>query len=506
MNPDDLSASTPHLRPHNNRRGNQIYFMISRRPLLELSADEIPLYDSIDGHKTVADLERVYPGARERVLQWHDAFVLELIPPLQKPISPHLVVIEPHMDDAVLSAGGRLLHLRGRQRITIVSVVKWSNFTSFLKMKREFLNVAEITNLRQQETALVAKMLGAETDCLDWWDAPLRFWPAERWSGDTIERFNANPDAFVGMPPNRRDIAALAEQLKQHLSRLEPDELWIPMGLGNHVDHCTTRSACLRMLADARGQFAHVPVTMYEDLPYALSPRHATRLESALTSAETRLTRGQEDITDVFQEKLRLISVYASQFKLSYMEPILRQIGEREAGVPATAAEAYHYLEGARKLPEESRLSPQAPALAALKTEVGGLLRERTKLRRLTVVALPSGQLGRWETDSKTLAQAFPNADLSVYASEKVAWQAEASGRDQPNVRVVRRGKLGCLVAMLRQLFSFRTPTVVLCAGAYNGGVKNKLIKALLPFRHVLLAKVLCDLCCVLNEQFGDFL
>jgi LmbE family N-acetylglucosaminyl deacetylase len=506
MNPDNLSEFVPHLRPHNNRRDDRLFFMISQRPILELRPDETSLYESIDGQKTVSELERVYPGARKRLSEWHDASILELIPPIPRPERPHLVVIEPHMDDAALSAGGRLLHRRGRQRITIVSVVKWSNFTSYLKLKRDFLDVNEVTKLRLQESALVAKMLGAGMECLDWKDAPLRFWPAERWSRETIERFSANASAFVAMPPNPKDVAALAEQLAQCVARLEPDELWIPMGLGEHVDHRGTRSACLRMLAQALDRFSHVPVCMYEDLPYAMTPNHVTQLEAALTSGSTRLTRGREDITDVFQEKLRLVSVYASQFKLSYMEPILRKIGERETGVAGKFAESYHYLEGERKVPVESRLSPGAPALAALKTEVSGLLRQRTKVERLTVVALPSGNLGRWKADSETLAEAFPNAHLAVYASEGVAWQADPNGSKQADVRTVRRGRFGCLVAMMRQLFDFRTPTVVLCAGAYNRGLKHKLIRALLPFRHVLLAKVLCDVCCVLNEQFGDFL
>lgn len=48
----------PQLRPHNNRRDNHVHFMISRRPMLELSPEDVSFYDSIDGHKTVGELER----------------------------------------------------------------------------------------------------------------------------------------------------------------------------------------------------------------------------------------------------------------------------------------------------------------------------------------------------------------------------------------------------------------------------------------------------------------
>ena len=120
---DDISTHVPQVRPHNQRRDRDIFFMISRRPLLELSVEEVPLYDSIDGRKTVAELEEMQAGARDRLLRWHEAAIVELIPPITSPARPHLVVIEPHMDDAVLSAGGRLLHRRGRCRITILSEI-----------------------------------------------------------------------------------------------------------------------------------------------------------------------------------------------------------------------------------------------------------------------------------------------------------------------------------------------------------------------------------------------
>src|SRR5208283_4807687 len=128
---------------------------------------------------------------------------------------------------------------RGRCRITIISVVKWSNFTSYLTLGRDFMNVREITDLRQQESALAAKLLGAEHHCLGWADAPLRFCPGEQWSLATAERFSREPQIFTNFVPDPRDVSLLAEQLMQLLNILAPDELWFPMGLGNHTDHRT---------------------------------------------------------------------------------------------------------------------------------------------------------------------------------------------------------------------------------------------------------------------------
>jgi len=452
----------------------------------------------------------MYPGAGDRLVQWHQAEIVELIPPITPPSRPHLVVIEPHMDDAVLSAGGRLLHRRGQCRMTILSVVKWSNFTTYLLLKRNFLDLQEITELRQEESALVARVLGAEHRCLDWSDAPIRFWPAERWSAQTVERFSAAPQAFVKLLPNYGDVALLAEELTQTLSALAPDELWIPMGLGDHIDHRSTRSACLLMLSKARDRFSKIPVSMYEDLPYSATAGHVPQIRAAIAASGGQSTPGKEDIEDVFEEKLRLVSIYASQFKLSYMEPTLRKLAEREGGGVGRFAEAYHRLEGKPSVPHEMHLSRDRAGLADLQHDTSVLLPVVAQKSRLTVMALPSGHLGNWKSDRESLASAFPNADLCVYVSDDVAWQTEVEGDGQVKLHIVQRGWRGWPGVFFRELFRFGTPTVVLWRGAYctkpmrsAKKLVNLLIKALLPFRRVLFARTLWDFCSVLNEQVG---
>jgi LmbE family N-acetylglucosaminyl deacetylase len=505
---ENFDAYVPQVRPHNRRREGKLFFLISKRPFLELSAQEAILYDRIDGRKTVAELAEAHPGSRDHLLGWHRAAVIELIPPVVSPARPHLVVIEPHMDDAALSTGGRLLHRRGRSRITIVSVVKWSNFTSYLKLGRDFTNVQEITELRQQESGLAARLLGAEHQCLDWTDAPLRFWPAERWSQSTVERFRLEPQIFTNRLPNPKDVSLLAEQLMKHLNNLAPDELWIPMGLGNHTDHRTTRSACLLMMAEARKHFSGISVSMYEDLPYAATPGHAAQVRTALAKSGTKLVRSTEDIGDVVEEKVRVVSVYASQFKASYIEPGIRGHAELEAGAPGKFAEAYHRVEGEVHLPPESDLSQEGAGLAALGTRMGALLTDRARRRRVTVMALPSGSLGKWKTDSESLAAAFPNADLRVNVPENMAWQAEEGGNDKLRLELVHGGWRGWFGVVVREFFHVRTPTIVLWRGAYGAApmskpkkLVNASIRALLPFRHLLFARTLWDVCCVLNEQ-----
>jgi LmbE family N-acetylglucosaminyl deacetylase len=509
IKPGDVNAHIPHVRPHIQQRGLKLFFMLSSQPILELSCDEVSLYNSIDGRRTVADLEVLHTGAGDRLLRWHEAAIIELVPPAASPAGPHLVVIEPHADDAVFSAGGRLLHRRGRCRITILSVVKWSNFTRYLLSGQGFLDLREVSRLRLQESALVARMLAATHRCLDWRDALLGIWPAERWPAAYCERFNKVPQDFKNRCPNPGKVSLLAEQLMRELSILAPDELWIPMGLGGHLDHRTTRSACLLMLAEAHDRFSDVPVSMYEDLPYAAQPGHAAQIHAALASCGARLVRVTEDITDVIKEKVRLSTVYASQFEASYLESMIRGFAEREGGAPGKFAEVYHRLEGEKSLPLESHFSPDWSGLAALDTGLRSLLRGRARCRRLTIVALPSGCLLEWETHIESLVAAFPNTDLRVYVPASLAWQAEGGGNLKVRLEIVHGGWGGWIGVFAHELFRLRTPTLVVWRGAYSSTppmrmlkrLINLLIRSLLPFRQILFTRRLGDFCCVLNEQ-----
>ncbi|MGH9448890.1 MAG: PIG-L deacetylase family protein, partial [Terriglobia bacterium] len=330
----------------------------------------------------MAELEAIHAGGRDQLLKWREAMIIELIPPVKPPAGPHLVVIEPHMDDAALSMGGRLLHRRGQCRITILSVVKWTNFTTYLLLGRNVLSVRDVTDLRQKESALAARLLGVEYRCLDWTDAPLRFWPAEPWSPAMAERFKATPQAFVNLAPNPQDVRSLAGTLAENLKALAPDELWIPMGLGDHIDHRTTRSACLMVLAEARQQFEGLPVSLYEEVPYAGASGHASQIAAALARCGSHLVRATEDITDAFEEKLRLVSVYASQFKPSYIDAVIRRFAESEGGRAGKFAEAYHRLEGTPRLPLESSLARNWAGLETLRKDVCALLPERMHCRR----------------------------------------------------------------------------------------------------------------------------
>lgn len=499
-----ILPSIPCVRPHYRIQGHQLFFLISRRPTLDLSEDDLLLFNRIDGVKTVAEIAQGDATAIERIRRWFDADILELIPPIDRGSMPHVVVIEPHMDDAILSVGGQLLHDRGRSRITILSAVRFSNFTSYWQLHRDFLDVGVVTSLRLGESALAARLLGVEHRCLDWTDAPIRFLPAEEWSVENLKRILPAVYSFLEISPDPKEIATLKEKLRRELELLGPDEIWFPMGLGHHVDHRTVRSACVAMLAEATGPLAKASIRMYEDLPYNKS-EHALQIQKAFEKQGAKIMRCTEDITDVFDEKLHVLSIFASQFKRSYMEPLIRRCAENtEPGVQGRFKEVYYHIQGRIAMPCESSLAPNRPVLEGCRRRARALFEKRMQYQYLTVVAAPAANLGRWRADCERLLTIFPIRHIRLYSLPAMDWQTRGPVPDRTSVRVLRKGFAEWIWVMVKALSQSRALMVILWwgAGRENRGWKGRFLETLAFFsRNIVLAQSLGDLCMLLEEE-----
>lgn len=504
MDLNRIDRCVPCARPHYRVQGNQLFFLISTRPAADLSEKDLGIFRKIDGKKTVAEIAQGEMGVIERLRGWFEADILEMILPAERVSAPHLVVIEPHMDDAALSVGGRLLHRRGRNRITILSVVKYSNFTSYWDLKRDYLDVDTVTALRLQESELAARFLGAEHRCLDWTDAPIRFLPADRWSVEDLERILPTVYASMAIIPDSKDVAILKEKLRGELERLAPDEIWIPMGLGSHVDHRTVRSACVSMLAEASGRLAKASVSMYEDLPYNTESL-ALQIQKAFASHGTSLLRSTEDVTDAFDEKLRLISVFASQFKRCFMEPLIRECaGRGDPTAQGRLAEVYYRVEGRLALPSESSMALNRDVLEEVRRSARSLSKKPKELQRIVVLATPSANLGRWRTDCDRLLASFPKCKITLYTSRETAWQVAAPAHERINVAVIQDGIAGWILETLKAAFQARTGVVILWwgAGRKNRGWKGTVLEGMASFlRKTVFAQSLGDLCLLLEEE-----
>jgi hypothetical protein len=246
---------------------------------------------------------------------------------------------------------------------------------------------------------------------------------------------------------------------------------------------------------------------MYEDIPYAETAGHSLQIARALDSCGSRLTRLNEDVSDVFTDKLRMVSVYGSQFKLSAIEPAIQSLAERQDAAN-TRAEVFCQIDSVPHVPDETQLSREADGLRRLGRATRSLMSDGLRHRTVTVLALPSGNLGRWEQSWQFLPRVFPNAVFHVYASQELAWQVADTKEKNVKITFVTGGIQGWANVVCRQFFRLQTPTLVLWRGAYCSPPMarlkrsaNLLIKMVLPFRSVLLARCFADLSVILRDS-----
>jgi LmbE family N-acetylglucosaminyl deacetylase len=138
---------------------------------------------------------------------------------------------------------------------------------------------------------------------------------------DAVFRGYENDEQLLDAP--RADDAAPFEILRREIARLEPQKLYLPLGIGNHVDHQLCREVGVRLLAEGRRWVMPGPeyagiVTFYEDFPYAWWSDFS-RLEDlpATAFADLPPTIGlmaeYADIGDQLERKITGINIYASQ-------------------------------------------------------------------------------------------------------------------------------------------------------------------------------------------------
>src|SRR3954447_6487181 len=138
---------------------------------------------------------------------------------------------------------------------------------------------------------------------------------------DAVFRGYASDEELLNAP--RDDDAAPFDILAREIARLEPQKLYLPLGIGNHVDHQLCREVGVRLLEEGRRWVMPGPeyagiVTFYEDFPYAWW-NEFRQLEDLPRAAFTDLPQGVSlmpeyaDIGDQLERKITGINLYETQ-------------------------------------------------------------------------------------------------------------------------------------------------------------------------------------------------
>lgn len=200
-----------------------------------------------------------------------------------------LLVISPHLDDAVLSCAEAIFHAR---RATVLTVFAGTppdgGMLTDWDSRSGFISAREAIAARREEDAAAMSRLGAEPVWLDFLDSQY---------GDT-------PSAD-----------AIAEAIHRVVRGVAPRTVLLPAGLF-HSDHALAHEAALQLRAQLRTRLPELDWRMYEDAHYRriagfLQRRLARLLEQGVQA--TPLAH-QTDAAAA-QVKEAAIGCYASQLR-----------------------------------------------------------------------------------------------------------------------------------------------------------------------------------------------
>ena len=146
---------------------------------------------------------------------------------------------------------------------------------------------------------------------------------------DAVFRGYEGDEQLLGTP--RADDPLPVEILRREVARLEPQQVYVPLGIGGHVDHQLTRLAGEALLEEGRRWVMPGPdyverLTFYEDFPYAywndfsgLADLPGSPLETLPEGVSLRADFA--DISDQVERKIRGIALYESQIERLFRSP-----------------------------------------------------------------------------------------------------------------------------------------------------------------------------------------
>lgn len=156
----------------------------------------------------------------------------------------------------------------------------------------------------------------------------------------------------------RDDDTAPYERIRKEIARLEPQRVYFPLGIGDHVDHQLLRDAGMRLLGEARRWVMPGPdyvgkIAFYEDFPYAWWNDFG-RLEDLPGHAfeelpdDVSLAPEFADIGDQLERKISGIGLYGSQLDRLFsgraqMAAAVRGFGARNAALGGIGGYAERY-------------------------------------------------------------------------------------------------------------------------------------------------------------------
>lgn len=240
---------------------------------------------------------------------------------------PTALFLSPHLDDVAFSCGGTLLRLTDDPDWRVVlctiftaSVPDPQGFALRCQTDKGIPPEADYMALRREEDAAFAAFANVhDARHWDYREAPHR-------------GYESPADLFAGVRPEDTLWQSLGDGFGTLSDAIQPDIVFAPQGLGNHVDHLQTIRATLAAWPVER-------VVWYRDTPYAIREPGA-RPAGLLRLKDDPFPRRTGLSSAVLERKIAGCTLYASQigFQFGGIIPLrekLTAFHEREAAETA---------------------------------------------------------------------------------------------------------------------------------------------------------------------------
>lgn len=308
----------------------------------------------------------------------------ETVPPTLAHKRYRAVFISPHLDDAVFSCGGRIAQLVTEGPVLVVNL-----FTRYLTDIK--IHGAVMGAERHREELYAAEFLGFESCNLDELDAPFR-----------REAYHKLSNLFH--PPVAADIAwlpSLRTKLFDMLSGIDFEQLYVPLGIGWHVDHVMTHLA-FDAWSD-RYKLLH-----YEDAPYCCIP-HATRyrLDDMATYPSDRHDISLQP-SRASQAWWQAASAYANTALMKNLQPWI----VRQCAVPAVGFYLWRLMARHRRLARSAEKRALQPVITPITEQFE---------HKVSAMALYRSQFGEFFTSHQDCVASLTSYARTMRFDEGVA-------------------------------------------------------------------------------------
>jgi len=449
-------------RPHFRLQGGSLFFLISKHPFAVLTPAEEDLWNALSTEATVGELEaRLGAQASEDIRRLVALDVAEVLTPAPSGKRRRVMVIEPHMDDAALSVGGLMLQRRAECEFLIVTVATQSVATSYRGSNRDFFDVQTISDLRKAESEIVARQLWGRHIPLGLSEATFRYYP-HKWTLDWFQRHEQAVWAYLEHAAGRGELELWTSTIAKVIGDLRPDEIWMPLGIGMHVDHQLTRHACLNILQTNPKLVEQCVCRFFQDVPYAANfPKHTAELVTTLRGAGVKLEEERVDVANVKPEKMRLLSIYSSQWKTDVIRLRVEACSRALDGPPGSFSELWYRVTAAPAGNADMiDTSAVKGSIYRVVRDVAPWMRRNRNARKIGILLV--SPMGRWADDLHFLLDSFPSAQFEVHMQGKFASHAEMFASPRVEVWLGRDRWRWILGDALRTLLMSRLPLVII--------------------------------------------